>query len=140
MEGTTRIKSKTPTVYNASDRITASGRIAAAGVSGRIAAAFIACSISIISIGILTAIRQIFPFNEWLVPHIALAQYGGIFLYSHLLWISSWAILYFGLRNKRHFGNIRQWMIIFIGSVLATTLMMIYVLDWMKIFTLFIPR
>src|SRR5918993_5315700 len=104
MENTTRIKSKTPTVYDASGRIGAagvSGRIGAAGVSGRIGAAFIACSISIISIGILTAIRQIFPFNEWLVPNIALAQYGGIFLYSHLLWISSWVILYFGLRNKR---------------------------------------
>ena len=134
MESTTRIKSKTPTVYNAA------GRIAAAGVSGRIAAAFIACSTSIISIGILTAIRQIFPFNEWLIPHIALAQYGGIFLYSHLLWISSWVILYVGLRNKRHFGNIKQWMVIFIGSVLATTLIAMYDLGWMEVFTLFIPR
>jgi hypothetical protein len=157
MEGTTRIKSKTPTVYDASGRedkmesttriksktptvYDASGRIGAAGVSGRIGAAFIACSISIISIGILTAIRQIFPFNEWLVPNIALAQYGGIFLYSHLLWISSWVILYFGLRNKRHFGNIRQWMIIFIGSVLATTLIAMYDLGWMEVFTLFMPR
>ena len=125
MESKTRINSISASVY---------------GVSGSIAAAFIACSISIISIGILTAIRHTFPFNEWLVPHIALAQYGGIFLYSHLLWISSWVILYLGLRNKHHFGSIRQWMIIFIGSVLATTLMMMYVLDWMKIFTLFIPR
>ena len=125
MEGTTRIKSKTPTVYDA---------------SGRIAAAFIACSISIISIGILTAIRQIFPFNEWLVPHIALAQYGGIFLYSHLLWISSWVILYLGLRNKHHFGSIRQWMIIFIGSILAATIIAMYDLGWMEVFTLFIPR
>ena len=134
MEGTTRIKSKTPTVYDAS------GRTAAAAVSGRIAAAFIACSISIISIGILTAIRQIFPFNEWLVPYIALAQYGGIFLYSHLLWISSWAILYFGLRNKHQFGSIRQWMLIFIGSILAATLIVMYDLGWMEVFTLFIPR
>jgi hypothetical protein len=140
MEGTTRIKSKTPTVYDASGRIASARRMAAAGVSGRIGAAFIACSISIISIGILTAIRQIFPFNEWLVPYIALAQYGGIFLYSHILWISSWVILYFGLRNKRHFGSIRQWMIIFIGSVLATTLIAMYDLGWMEVFTLFIPR
>ncbi len=134
MEGTTRIKSKTPTVYDAA------GRIAAAGVSGRIAAAFIACSISIISIGILTAIRQIFPFNEWLVPHSLLGQYGGIFLYSNLIWIASWILLYFQLKKRITFGHIRYWMIIFIGSVLATTLMMMYVLDWMKIFTLFIPR
>ena len=110
------------------------------GVSGSIAAAFIACSISIISIGILTAIRHTFPFNEWLVPHILLAQYGGIFLYSHLIWIASWILLYFQLKKRTTFGNIRQWMIIFIGSILATTLIMMYILNWMKVFILFIPQ
>ena len=114
MESKTRIKSKTPPIY---------------GISGSIAAAFIACSISIISIVILTAIRHTFPFNEWLVPHSPLSQYGGIFLYSHIIWIASWILLYSQLQKRITFGHIRHWMIIFIGSVLATTLIMMYVLD-----------
>src|SRR5215212_811041 len=93
---TTRIKSINASVY---------------GVSGSIAAAFIACSISIISIGILTAIRHTFPFNDWLVSHILLGQYGGIFLYSHLIWIVSWILLYFQLKKRITFGNIRHWVI-----------------------------
>jgi hypothetical protein len=125
MESKTRINSITASIY---------------GVSGSIAAAFIACSISIISIGILTAIRHTFPFNEWLVPTSLLSQYGGIFLYSHLIWIASWILLYSQLKKRITFGQIRHWMIIFIGSVLSTTLIMMYVLDWMKIFILFIPR
>ena len=125
MESKTRINSKTAFAY---------------GVSGSVAAAFIACSISILSIGILTAIRHTFPFNEWLVPYSSLSQYGGIFLYSHLIWVSSWVILYLKLKNKINFGHIKQWMIIFIGSVLGATLIMMYILNWMKVFILFMPQ
>jgi hypothetical protein len=97
MESKTRINSITASVYE---------------VSGSIAAAFIACSISIISIGILTVIRHTFPFNEWLVPHSLLSQDGGIFLYSQLIWIASWILLYFQLKKRITFGHIKHRMII----------------------------
>src|SRR5918994_2140848 len=125
MESKTRINSITASVY---------------GVSGSIAAAFIACSISIISIGILTAIRHTFPFNEWLVPNSLLGQYGGIFFFYYFFLIKRWVFFFFQLKKKINFLKIKNLIIIFIGSVLATTLIMMYVLDWMKIFTLFLPR
>src|SRR5918912_1275626 len=66
-------------------------------ISGKVMAAFIAASIGLLSIGVLTYLRDSI---QWLVLiWKPTASLGGVMLYGYLIWVFSWIILYFALRN-----------------------------------------
>lgn len=83
-------------------------------VSGSVAAAFIAASIGIAAMGVLTFMRKEEPFKTWLVPYAPTAQYGGIFLYSNVIWGALWVGLFFALRRKQEVGSLRVWLMFFL--------------------------
>jgi plastocyanin len=91
--------------------------LSATKVSGAVAAAIIAASIGIAAMGVLTYIRKEEPFKTWLVPYTPTAQYGGIFLYSNIIWGLSWIGLFFALRRKQNVGTLRIWLIFFLVSL-----------------------
>lgn len=86
-------------------------------VSGAVASAFTSVSIAIIVLGIFTYIRKIEPLKTWLVPYVPTAQYGGIFLYSHIIWAILWIGLFFALRKRQDAGSLRIWLIVFLVSL-----------------------
>jgi len=86
-------------------------------VSGAVAAAIIAASIALAAMGVLTYVRKTEPFKTWLVPYTPAAQYGGIFLYSNVIWGVLWVGLFLGLRHKQNAGNLKTWLIFFLVSL-----------------------
>ena len=90
-------------------------------VSGAVAAAIIAASIGLAAIGVLTYVRRTDPFKVWLVPYIPTAQYGGIFLYSNVIWGALWVGLFFALRHRQNAGTLRMWLLFFLASLAIGT-------------------
>lgn len=86
-------------------------------VSGAVVAAIIAASIGIAAMGVLTYMRKTEPLKTWLVPYTPTAQYGGIFLYSNVIWGALWIGLFFALRHKQNLGNLRMWLLFFFISL-----------------------
>ncbi len=79
--------------------------LSATQVSGAIAATIIAASIGLIAVGVLTYFRNVEPLKIWLVPYEPTAQYGGIFLYSKVIWVIAWVGLFFALRHRQKTGT-----------------------------------
>jgi plastocyanin len=65
--------------------------------------------------------RKTEPLNTWLVPYTPTAQYGGIFLYSNVIWGALWVGLFFALRRKQDVGNLRTWLLFFLISLAVGT-------------------
>jgi plastocyanin len=105
-------------------------------VSGTVAAAIIAASIGIVAMGVLTYMRHMGPLEEWLVPYMPTAQYGGIFLYSNVIWGILWLGLFLGLRNKQNLGTLKKWLIFFLISLGIGTGLAEASLNWSQLSTL----
>lgn len=86
-------------------------------VSGAVVAAIVAASIGIAAMGVLTYMRKAEPFKTWLVPYTPTAQYGGIFLYSNVIWGASWVGLFIALRHRQDAGTLRTWLLFFLISL-----------------------
>jgi hypothetical protein len=113
-------------------------------LSGKVMAAFIAASIGLLSIGVLTYLRESI---QWLVEiWKPTASLGGVMLYGYLIWVISWIVLYFTLRNAgiKKSNNIRNrttikkdlrvWLIVFFISLSITTVLIELSLKWQPIF------
>lgn len=107
-------------------------------VSGPVVAAIVAASIGIITLGVLTYIRGIEPFKTWLVPYTPAAQYGGIFLYSNVIWGILWVGLFLALRRRQssNMGNLRTWLVFFLVSLGVGTGFAEASLDWSQLTTI----
>lgn len=102
-------------------------------VSGAVAAAIIAASIAIAAMGVLTYFRKVEPLKTWLVPYTPTAQYGGIFLYSNVIWGVLWVGLFFALRNRQNFGTLRTWLVFFLVFLGAGSAFAMGSLDWSQL-------
>jgi len=68
-----------------------------------------------------------------LVPYMPAAQYGGIFLYTKVIWGIVWVGLFFALRRKQKIGNMRTWLLIFLASLGVGTALSVASLDWSQL-------
>ena len=114
-------------------------------ISGKVMAAFIAASIGLLSIGVLTYLRDSI---QWLVViWKPTASLGGVMLYGYLIWVFSWIILYFTLRNiniqKSNDNNngrttikkgLKVYLIVFFVSLSITTILIEISLKWLPLF------
>lgn len=100
-------------------------------VSGKVAAIFIASSVSIVIIGILTYMRKQLP---WLEIYPPAGTFSGIWFYGYIIWAILWTGLFFLLRNKEIFGNIKIWLALFLASLAASTLLIEASLNWSLVF------
>lgn len=107
--------------------------LSATPISGAVVAAIVAASIALIAVGVLTYFRQVEPLKTWLVPYVPTAQYGGIFLYTKVIWGIVWVGLFFALRHKQKMGNMRTWLLIFLESLGAGTALSVASLDWSQL-------
>lgn len=103
----------------------------ASKVSGKIAAVFIASSVSIIMIGIFTYLRKQLP---WLEIYTPAGTFSGIWFYSYTIWAVSWIVLFFLLRNKENVGSIKTWLILFLASLAFSTVIIEASLNWSLVF------
>ena len=110
--------------------------LSATQVSGAVVAAIIAASIGLVALGVLTYFRGVEPFKTWLVPYAAAAQYGGIFLYTKVIWGIVWVGLFFALRHKQNVGNLRTWLLFFLISLGVGTALAVASLDWSQLLTI----
>lgn len=102
-------------------------------VPGSLAAAFLSSSIAIVLMGVMVYLRgdvlkstlEIFP---------ALGTFGGIWLYSYLIWLALWAILHFTLRGRDFSGSPRFWINFFVAAVLLGILIAEASLEWNTLF------
>lgn len=101
-------------------------------VSGKVAAIFVASSVSIVMIGIFTYLRKQLP---WLEIYTPAGTFSGIWFYSYVRWAVLWISLYFILRHKQTAGNIRIWLVFFLASLAASTLLIEASLNWSLVFT-----
>jgi plastocyanin len=99
-------------------------------VSGVVVAAIIAASVGIAAMGVLTYFRKVEPLKTWLVPYTHTSQYGGIFLYSNVIWGVLWVGLFFALRKRQNMGNLRTWLIFFLVCLGIGTGFAEASLDW----------
>jgi plastocyanin len=102
-------------------------------VSGAVIAAIIAASIALAAVGVLTYFRKVEPLKTWLVPYLPAAQYGGIFLYTKVIWGLIWVGLFFALRHKQKMGNMRTWLLFFLISLGVGTALSVASLDWSEL-------
>jgi plastocyanin len=107
--------------------------LSATQVSGAVVAAIIAASIGLVAIGILTYFRQVEPLKTWLVPYIPASQYGGIFLYTKVIWGILWVGLFFALRHRQKMGTLRTWLLFFLISLGIGTALAVASLDWSQL-------
>jgi plastocyanin len=104
-------------------------------VSGAVVAAIIAASIALVALGVLTYLRKTEPLKTWLVPYTPTAQYGGIFLYSNVIWGVLWAGLFLAFRHRHNVGTLRSWLVFFLVSLGLGTGLAISSLDWSQLST-----
>ena len=102
-------------------------------VSGAVVAAIIAASIALAAVGVLTYFRKVEPLKTWLVPYVPAAQYGGIFLYTKVIWGILWVGLFFALRHRQKMGNMRTWLLFFLISLGIGTALSVASLDWSQL-------
>jgi plastocyanin len=107
--------------------------LSATQVSGAIVAAIIAASVALAAVGVLTYFRKVEPLKTWLVPYVPASQYGGIFLYTKVIWGIVWVGLFFALRHKQKMGNMRTWLLIFLASLGIGTALSVDSLDWSEL-------
>jgi plastocyanin len=69
------------------------------------------------------------------VPYTPTAQYGGIFLYSKVMWGIGWVGLFFALRHRHDMGTIRTWLLFFLISLGVGTMLAVASLDWSQLTT-----
>jgi plastocyanin len=102
-------------------------------VSGAVVAAIIAASIALAAVGVLTYFRKVEPLKTWLVPYLPAAQYGGIFLYTKVIWGILWVGLFLALRQRQRMGNMRTWLLFFLISLGIGTALSVASLDWSEL-------
>ena len=83
--------------------------------------------------GVMTYMRKTEPLKTWLVPYVPTAQYGGIFLYSNVIWGMLWVGLFFALRRKQELGNLRTWLTFFLILLGVGTGFAVASLDWSQL-------
>jgi plastocyanin len=105
-------------------------------VSGAVVAAMIAASIALVALGVLTYLRKTEPLETWLVPYTPTAQYGGIFLYSNVIWGVMWVGLFFALRQRQNVGTLRSWLVFFLASLGVGSGLAMASLDWSQMSTI----
>jgi hypothetical protein len=104
-------------------------------VSGKVAAIFIASSVSLVIIGILVYIRKQSP---WLVIPPPPAEgspdccgtFIGITLYGYGIWAVLLVVLYFILRRKENVGSIKIWLVSFLVSIVIATVLIEASFKW----------
>lgn len=100
-------------------------------VEGRVASVFIASSLAVLIIGVLTYLRKQIP---WLEVYAPAGTFSGIWFYSYIVWALVWVIAYFVLRDKERVGSLKQWLVIFLSSVAIATVLIEISLKWSLIF------
>lgn len=100
-------------------------------VEGKVAAAFIASSVAIIAIGLLTFLRKQLPWLEFYSPA---GTFSGIWFFSYALWGILWLGLFLLLRRRERVGSIKTWLILFFGSLAVTTILVEASLKWHLVF------
>jgi plastocyanin len=76
------------------------------------------------------------PFKTWLVPYVPAAQYGGILLYTKVIWGIVWVGLFFALRHRQTMGTMRTWLLFFLISLGVGTALAVASLDWSQLTTI----
>lgn len=96
-------------------------------VAGKVAAIFIASSISIIVIGIFTYVRKQLP---WLEIYSPAGTFSGIWFYSYAIWAVLWVSLFLILKRKESAGGIKIWLTLFLISIAISTVLVEASLNW----------
>ncbi len=99
----------------------------ASKVSGKVAAIFIASSISVVMIGIFAYMREQLP---WLEIYSPAGTFGGIWSYSYAIWVILWLVLFFTLRHRESAGSIRIWLVLFLISLATSSVLIELSLNW----------
>ena len=102
-------------------------------VPGSLAAAFLSSSIAVVLMGVMVYLRgdvlkstlEIFP---------ALGTFGGIWLYSYLIWLALWVVLYVAMRGRDFSGSLRFWINFFVAAVLLGILIVEASFEWSTLF------
>jgi len=99
--------------------------------SGKVASAFIASSVSILTIGIFGYLRNQLPLLQVYSPA---GTFSGIWLYSYVTWVILWVVLFLTLRQREKMGTIKVWLTLFLASSATTTILIEASLNWSSIF------
>lgn len=102
-------------------------------VPGSLAAAFLSSSIAIILLGMMVYLREE-VLRSTLEIYPALGTFGGIWLYSYLIWLVLWIVLYFALRGRASMGNLSTWINFFVVATLLGILITLASLEWNTLF------
>lgn len=96
-------------------------------MSGKVAAIFIASSISIVMIGIFAYMRKQLP---WLEIYSPAGTFSGIWFYSYAIWAVLWVSLFLILKRKESAGGIKIWLTLFLISIAISTVLVEASLNW----------
>jgi hypothetical protein len=102
-------------------------------VPGSLAAAFLSSSIAIILMGVMVYLREE-VLNSILGIYPVMGTFGGIWLYSYLIWLVLWIVLYFALRRRASMGSLSTWTNFFIVAALLGIFISLASLEWMALF------
>jgi hypothetical protein len=89
-------------------------------VPGRLGAAFLSSSITVLLFGVLVSCQ-----DGVLRPMLALLPMpalGGIICLSYLIWFLSWIVLYYLLGGHESIGTLPVWTAVFLGATLLGVL------------------
>jgi hypothetical protein len=98
-------------------------------VPGSLAAAFLSSSIAIVLMGVMVYLRED-VLNLILGIYPALGTFGGIWLYSYLIWLVLWVGLYFALRGRASMGSLSSWTNFFVIAALLGMLISLASVEW----------
>jgi hypothetical protein len=97
-------------------------------VPGRLSAAFLSSSITVLLFGVLVSCQ-----GGVLRPMLALLPMpalGGIICLSYLIWFFLWIVLYYLLGGHESVGTLPIWMVIFLGAALLGILIAEVSIAW----------
>jgi hypothetical protein len=102
-------------------------------VPGSLAAAFLSSSIAVVLMGIMVYLRG-GVLKPTLEIYPALGTFGGIWLYSYLIWLVLWVILYAVMRARADVGSLAYWVNFFIVAVLLGIVIAEASFEWSTLF------
>jgi hypothetical protein len=98
-------------------------------ISGRLAAAFFSTSVAAVVLGMLICLRD-GVLKDMLTVYTPAAAFGGVWLYSYLIWIVLWTASHLALRRRESLGTLPAWTVIFVASVLTEILLGQITVEW----------
>jgi hypothetical protein len=102
-------------------------------VPGSLAAAFLSSSITAVLFGLMVYFRNGF-LNSTLQIYPPTGTFGGIWLFSYLIWLILWVVLYFALRHRDSVGTLPGWTTLFLIAILIGVLIAEASFDWSTLF------